>query len=311
LSKRTIEELNLIEDFLFQEVLGDEENGVLVAKMILGVIMERPVEVVTVHTQKAIMPGAVDKHGIRLDVYMEEKQGSEDGSHIIYDVEVQRQDTKELPKRSRYYQAVIDSKYLNAGEAYENLKRLWIIIIMPRDIFGYDRMCYTFENRCIEEQGLSLEDGAKRVFLNSHGKNGSREELSKLLRYIEDSRKENAVNETTKKLHEVVEKVKHKHEVGVRYLKAIEYEIYIREKATKEGWEAGKKAGMEAGKKAGMEAGKKAGMEAGKKEGWEAGKREMAINMMKNHMSLETIAQMAEIPLEIVEKWKREYLDKS
>ena len=37
----------------------------------------------------------------------------------------------------------------------------------------------------------------------------------------------------------------------------------------------------------------------------------MAINMMKNHMSLETIAQMAEIPLEIVEKWKREYLDKS
>ena len=55
----------------------------------------------------------------------------------------------------------------------------------------------------------------------------------------------------------------------------------------------------------------KTGMEAGKKEGWEAGKREMAINMMKNHMSLETIAQMAEIPLEIVEKWKREYLDKS
>ena len=66
-------------------------------------------------------------------------------------------------------------------------------------------------------------------------------------------------------------------------MKAIEYEHYIREKATKEGRE----------------------------EGREIGKREMAINMMKNHMSLETIAQIAETPLEIVEKWKREYLDKA
>ena len=39
MSKRTIKELNLMEDFLFQEVLSDEEHGKLAAKMILSVIM--------------------------------------------------------------------------------------------------------------------------------------------------------------------------------------------------------------------------------------------------------------------------------
>ena len=46
------------------------------------------------------------------------------------------------------------------------------------------------------------------------------------------------------------------------------------------------------------------------KEGQEIGKREIAIKMMKNQMSLETIAQIAELPLEMLEKWRREYLDK-
>ena len=257
MSKRTIKELNLMEDFLFQEVLSDEEHGKLAAKMILSVIMERPVEVVMVHTQKTITPGDVGKHGIRMDVYMEERLNGEDENSIIYDVEVQQWDTNELPKRSRYYQAVVDAKFLKASEPYSNLKQLWIIIIMPEDIFGYDRMCYTFENRCIEEQELSLEDGAKRVFLNSHGKIGTRADLHKLLLYIEDSREENAVSETTEKLHKVVEKVKQKPEVGVRYLKAIEYEAYIREKATKEGQEKGRKEGREEGREEGQEIGKR------------------------------------------------------
>ena len=263
MNRRTIERLNLMEDFLFQEVLSDEEYGKLAAKMILSVIMERPVEVVTVHTQKTITPGNVGKHGIRMDVYMEERPNGKDGNSIIYDVEVQQQDTKELPKRSRYYQAVIDSKSLKVSEPYKNLKQLWIIMIMPEDIFGYGRMRYTFENRCIEEQSLSLEDGAKRVFLNSHGKEGIREDLETLLHYIEDSREENVVNETIEKLHKVVEKVKQKPEVGVRYLKAIEYEAYIREKATKEGQEKGRKEGREEGRKEGRKEGREEGREEG------------------------------------------------
>jgi len=51
-------------------------------------------------------------------------------------------------------------------------------------------------------------------------------------------------------------------------------------------------------------------LEEGRKEGQEIGKREIAIKMMKNQMSLETIAQIAELPLEMLEKWRREYLDK-
>ncbi len=40
--------------------------------------------------------------GIRMDVYVK------DGKGTVYDIEKQAADTKELPKRSRYYQSMLD-----------------------------------------------------------------------------------------------------------------------------------------------------------------------------------------------------------
>ena len=45
------------------------------------------------------------------------------------------EDTKEIPKRSRYYQAMRDSEALSRGEKYRNLKDLYIIFLCPEDIF--------------------------------------------------------------------------------------------------------------------------------------------------------------------------------
>lgn len=120
-------------------------------------------------------------------------------------------------------------------------------MVTPVDLFGYDRMCYTFENRCVEYPDLSLEDGAKRMFLYSRGKEGREEELYQLLRYMENSRMENAVNEVTHNLHQIVGKVKQSHEVGVRYMKAIEYEEYITEKAAREAMQKGMQKGIQKG----------------------------------------------------------------
>ena len=41
-------------------------------------------------------------HSVRLDVYVK------DDKETVYDIEMQVSDTKELPKRSRYYQGMID-----------------------------------------------------------------------------------------------------------------------------------------------------------------------------------------------------------
>jgi predicted transposase/invertase (TIGR01784 family) len=230
--KRTVKELSLIDDFLFRETLCDEEDGVTVARLILNVLMDREIENVVVRTQQVLTPGETDRRGIRMDVYVTEERG-EGGT--IYDIEVQNENQLEqLPRRTRYYQGVIDTQHLASGEDFNDMKPLWIFIITPTDLFGKGRMCYTFENRCVEVPDLSLDDGAKRVFLNDKGSVDCKDDLAELLRYIVDSREENAVNETTKQLHNIVERVKQRPNMGVNYMMVIERDAWARAQGREE-----------------------------------------------------------------------------
>jgi len=98
---------------------------------------------------------------------------------------------------------------------------------------------YSFENRCVEEPDLSLDDGAKRIFLNSAGTFGGSDELKRLVNYIVDSKAYNAVDEATRKLHKIVEQIRIKPEWGVEYMKAVEHDFYIRQEGIEQGIELG------------------------------------------------------------------------
>lgn len=64
---------------------------------------------------KSIRPDA-DAKSVRLDVYVSDDKGT------VYDIEMQMTDTKELPKRTRYYQSMIDLQLIDRVEYYKNLK---------------------------------------------------------------------------------------------------------------------------------------------------------------------------------------------
>lgn len=49
------------------------------------------------------------------------------------------------------------------------IARSYVIFICRMDIFGHGRHIYTFANRCREEEGLELGDGAVKIFLNARG----------------------------------------------------------------------------------------------------------------------------------------------
>lgn len=54
---------------------------------------------------------------IRLDVYVVDDAGT------VYDVEIRKESKKSPPKRTRYYQGMIDLHILEKGEDYASLKR--------------------------------------------------------------------------------------------------------------------------------------------------------------------------------------------
>lgn len=83
---------------------------------------------------------------------------------------MQTVNTGELPKRSRYYQGMIDLQLLSKNQSYKKLGRSYIIFICLADVFHRGRHIYTFEHFCKEDKELALGDGATKIFLNADSK---------------------------------------------------------------------------------------------------------------------------------------------
>ena len=154
------EELGISNDFLFGKIMQDQELCKELIQMILPDLKIDHIEYPEL--QKSITPD-MDAHGVRLDVYVK------DDKDAVYDIEMQVSDTKELPKRSRYYQGMIDLQLIDKGQHYKKLNQSYIIFICPFDLYGKGRHIYTFENICKEDHSLSLGDGTVKIFLNTDG----------------------------------------------------------------------------------------------------------------------------------------------
>jgi predicted transposase/invertase (TIGR01784 family) len=95
---RTLKELNLEDDFLFAKVMSDKE----VCKELLEEILEIEIEKIEMIEEQKTIDLLLESKGIRLDVYVK------DENNTIYNVEMQRGNHRNLPKRLRYYQGSID-----------------------------------------------------------------------------------------------------------------------------------------------------------------------------------------------------------
>ena len=181
---RPLEELNLMDDFLFQEMLQQEGDGEEFCRILLGTILGRPIRKVRITPQKNILGIDTDRHGIRMDAYIEDISdgnaqsggGMADAEIIpdIYDVEPNnRYEKQTLPKRMRYYHGLIDTQLLATEVGYDKLQNVVIIVILPYDPFDKNRMVYTIRNQCVEDGSIPYDDGAKKIFLYTKGTEGN------------------------------------------------------------------------------------------------------------------------------------------
>ena len=106
---------------------------------------------------------------------------------------------------------------------------------LPYDPLGMNRMVYTVRSKCEEEPDMDYDDGARTLFLYTKGTEGEPpEELRQLLHYMEHTTAENAVNETLKNIHRMVEIVKRDREVSLEYMKIFEREEMLVEMGRRE-----------------------------------------------------------------------------
>ncbi len=255
---RPLEELNLMDDFLFQEMMSQEGDGEEFCRILLSTILERPVRKVRIMPQKNILGIDTDRHGIRMDAYIEDISGNtaQSGSEMIdaeimpdiYDVEPNnRYEKLTLPKRMRYYHGLIDTQLLAADVEYDKLQNVVIIVILPYDPFDKNRMVYTIQNQCVEDVSVAYDDGAKKIFLYTKGTEGNpSHKLQDMLKYIEKTTADNVTNRDIEAIHRMVKKVKSRKEVGINYMKSWELEKIYREEGREEGRKQGREEGIEA-----------------------------------------------------------------
>ena len=239
-NKKSLQDLTLLDRFLFAEVMEDPKTFENILSIILGEDISIKGRPQSEHESRT----SPLKRQVRLDVW------AEDETDAVYNVEAQKENTKNLPHRSRFYQALIDSKLLYPGEVdFSNMKDCYSIIIAPFDLFGKGLYQYTFQMTC-NETGQALEDGAVRIFLNTHGKNSEdiRPELKELLYYMEHTTEE--ISCSTSRLEQIknhVNVVKSSEEIGVKYMQEWEEKILEKRKARAEGLAEGRAEGRTEG----------------------------------------------------------------
>ena len=158
--KKTLSELTIKDNFIFGAVMCEEPN----CRRLLEMVLDFPIERIEVNKEKSIVYHPEYK-GVRLDVY------AKDEKRTHYNVEMQAIKEPALGKRARYYHSHIDMEILLSGDDYSKLPNTYVIFVCDFDPFMKGKYCYSFENLCVEDKELSMQDGAKSIFLNTRGKN--------------------------------------------------------------------------------------------------------------------------------------------
>ena len=227
--KRSLEDLNVIDDFLMNAAASDREGGEEFCRLILSTLLEREVGKIHINTQKVISAGAPNLRGIRMDVEIIESAGE---LINVYDIEPCRYHKRGLEKSNRFYQAKIDSRYMESGERdFTKLPNLYIITILPYDPFGENYMMYQIINQCLEVPGLEYKDGLRYIYFNTTGKKGGSPAIRELLQYFQNSTETNARSERLQRIHEHVKKVKVLPEVREEFMRLDDIIYYEREEA--------------------------------------------------------------------------------
>ena len=164
-----LDRLTLSNDFLFKHVMLRKR----ICKHILEELLHTEIADITYLEAEQTIDVYPDSHGIRLDVRIA------DAANTHYNLEMQVKNNKNphtkafvLPKRSRYYQALLDIDLLQQGQEYDLLPPTYVIFICVFDFFAKGNYVYTFKKRCLENLELELQDEATTMLLNTKGTHG-------------------------------------------------------------------------------------------------------------------------------------------
>ena len=202
---KKFEDLTFTDDFMFCKTM---QNPRLCKRLIEMILSDTIGKIAYISIQHNINTYEQAK-SVRFDILVQTENGK------FYDVEMQVSNERNIPKRMRFYQAAIDISFLDKGNSYNSLNDSFIIFICLFDAIGKNRPIYTFENLCIEDKNTPLQDGTRKVIINSEAFNNTKDkELKGFLEYLKTGR---AINEFTREIETMIQTVKQNEQARQEY----------------------------------------------------------------------------------------------
>ena len=215
---KRFEDLTLQDDFMFCKVMQNES----LCKMLIEMILFDTIGKITYISVQHSINTYEQAKSVRFDVLVQTENGK------FYDVEMQVSNERNIPKRMRFYQAAIDISFLDKGNFYNDLNESFIIFICLFDVLRKNRSIYTFENICLEDKNISLQDGTKKVIINAEAfKDTKNKELKEFLEYLKTGKTK---SEFTREIETMIQAVKNNEQARQEYRLMSTFEMDARYK---------------------------------------------------------------------------------
>ena len=162
--------LNLLSNTFMTVALDDK----LACQHVLRVVTGIPdLEVKEVRKQYRV--AKLSSHDAILDIL------AEDGKGRLYNIEIQRSETIDHARRTRFYGAMIDSEYLVKGKDYDELPEVHIIYISETDLWKAGKTVYEVE-KYFRGTDVKYDDGIHVTYVNAEIDDGT--DIAKLMKYF-------------------------------------------------------------------------------------------------------------------------------
>lgn len=252
-------EYNLLSDAFMSVALRDIPACQYVLRILTGI---KNLKVREVRPQYRV--SKIESHDAVLDVLAEDETGR------LFDLEIQRADTLDHARRTRFYSSMIDSNYLEKGKTYSDLPEVYVIYVSETDLWKAGYTTYELEKK-FRKSNVSYDDGQHVLYINAAVNDGS--ETAKLMDYFKTADPDDMEHgELSQRVH---------------FLKCDEGGLSEMCEVTERIYNMGREDGRD----------------EGRAEGREEEKQATARNLFKLGIPVETIAKAVEVNINLVKEW--------
>lgn len=165
---KAIHDMNLFSDRFMSVALND----IPACEYVLRVLTQIPsLKVIDIRTQ--YRANHIIVRDVVFDVLAQDAEGK------LYDIEIQRADTVDHPRRIALYIAEILTEYMEKGDNVDNTPEIYVFYLSEKDIM-HTHQCMSNVEKSLA--GLAYDDGIHIVFANSEVKDDT--DISALMQYF-------------------------------------------------------------------------------------------------------------------------------